>query len=95
MDDGVETGAVLAHFGAIAEDAAAEGRPVEGPTFSVGTIFGHVGTRGEEEVGGGGTEVGDDGVVAGSSRFDDFAGEKVGVDDGEVVGRGGEEGGDG
>ena len=39
--------------------------------------------------------MGDDLCVGAGARLDDLAGEEVGVDDGEGVGRLGEEGGDG
>lgn len=49
----------------------------------------------DQEVGGGGPEVRDYGFVAWGAGFDDDARDFVGVDDGEVVGWGGEDVGDG
>ena len=49
----------------------------------------------EEEVRGCGAEVGEDAAVAVGVGFDYLAGEEVGVDEGEGVGGGGEEAGDG
>lgn len=117
VDEAVEIGAVAEAGGGGAEDAAAEGGAVDGPTspsssvfsslrfFRVGIIGGPaalifvllwvvVGVR-EQEIRGRGTEVGDDAVVARGAWFDDLAGEDVGVDDGEVVGGGAEDVGDG
>lgn len=96
MHDGVEDGAVALGGRVVAEDAAAERGAVERATFAGGPALaaGRVGRR-EEEVGRRGGEVRDDAVVARGAGPDDLAGEQVGVDDGEVVGGFGEEGGDG
>lgn len=53
------------------------------------------GSRWEEEIGCGGSEVIDDFAVGGCAGEDDFAGEEVGVDEGEGVGWRGEDAGDG
>lgn len=50
---------------------------------------------GEEEVGRCGAEVGEDLRVGARAGLNDLAREEVGVDEGEGVGRGGEEAGDG
>lgn len=95
MHDGVQDGAVAFGGGVVAEDAAAEGGPVEGAAEAIWAVRagGFVGGGcGQEEVRGGGGEVRDDAVVAGRAGLDDLAGEEVGVDDGEVVGGLGEEG---
>ncbi len=96
MHDGVEDGAVAFRGRVVAEDAPAERGPVEGAAFARGPALAAALVGGwEEEVGCCGGEVRDDAVVAGGAGLDDFAGEQVGVDDGEVVGWLGEEGGDG
>lgn len=82
MYDPVEDSPVLLERGVGAEDTFAEDGAVQAAVW-------------EEEVGGAGTEVGCDCGVSFSAGLDDLAREEVGVDYGEVVGRGGEDGGDG
>lgn len=96
MNDAVELGAVGADGGAVAKDALAEGWPIErSPLWiiTIGVLFGFGGR--EEEVGRRRPKVLDDLAVAERAWLDDFAREEVGVDDGKVVWRGGEDRGDG
>lgn len=86
MNDLVKDHAVAFPFLGGAEDATAQRGPVEWPPCGVVLAYGVIGW--EEEIGRAGPEVVDDCLVAGGAGFDDFAGEEVGVDDGEGV-RGG------
>lgn len=96
MDDAVQLGAVGADLGRVAEDALAERRSIEGSSLPLVLLllFSFRG-GGKEEIGGRGAKVLDDLAVAGGAWLDDFAREEVGVDDGEIVGRRGEDGRDG
>lgn len=98
MNNPVQRRPVSLALRAIAKDAAAEGGAIQRaaqagrPVMAV-VAFGRGGR--EQQVRGGGGEVCEDGGVAGGAGLDDAAGEDIGVDDGEGVGRGGQEGGDG
>lgn len=92
MDDAVELGAVGADRGGVAEDALAERGSVERLSLGVRRL---VLLGGHEEVGRRGTKVVDDLAVARGAWLDDFAREEVGVDDGQIVRRGAENGGHG
>lgn len=80
--DLVENHAVAFALLGCAEDAAAEGRSVQGSARTGGIIGGGW----EKEIRSAGAEVVDDCFVARCSWFDDLAGEEVGVDDGDGVG---------
>lgn len=95
VDDGVEFLAVRDALLAHAEDAAAQRRAVERAAFarrSILAAFAEGVAGGEEEVGCGWAEGADDAAVAPRAGLDGLACEQVGVDDGEGVRRGGEDG---
>ena len=85
MHDAVQHGAVALPVFPIAENSSAQHGAVERAAFAVDAVFGEVIGCGQEQVWGCGGEVREDAVVAGGAGFDDFAGEDVGVDDGEGV----------
>lgn len=89
MHDPIQDGAVTLPLRGVPEHAAPQGGPVQHPAVAVGVLVR------EQEVGRRGEEVREDREVACGAGFDDAPGEEVGVDDGEGVGRGGEDGGDG
>lgn len=95
VHDAVEHGSVPPSGVVGAEDAAAEGGAVDGPGAVGAEAERGGGGEGLEEVRGRGCEFSEDLVVGVGSGEDGLAGEEVGVDDGEVVGGGVEEGGDG
>lgn len=82
MHNLVEDAAVATPRRVVPEHAPAENSAVEAAV-------------GAEEVGRAGAKVGYYRRVASGAGLDDLAREEVGVDYGEVVGRGGEDGGDG
>lgn len=95
VHDAVEHGSVPPSGVVGAKDAAAESGAVDLPGAVGAEAKGGGGREGFEEVRGRGGEFAEDLVVGVGPGEDGLAGEEVGVDDGEVVGGGVEEGGDG
>ena len=96
MHNTIERETVTDHGRGGPEDATAKSGSVERSLVAGCTLFVVGGGCGwEEEIGGAGGEVADDFPVGWPAGCDDLTREEVGVDEWEVVGRGGEESGDG